>query len=161
MNITRAGCLLLAMSGSAGLLLPHAARAQTPASGFVGRWQLNLAQSKSVSGEVPPGNLLTQIDRADAEHVHWSTTTTDAQGQKDVETFDNPGNGQFYSLDGYTMVSHTLSPSSLVSTFKGSGGQTDVLTCTLSGAGKRMTCIGVITNTDKSIAQYTDVVDRV
>ena len=161
MNFTRVSCLLLAMCGAPGLLVSHAARAQAPAQGFVGRWQLNMAQSKFAPGEVPPGSLLTQIDRADAEHVHWSTTTTNAQGKKDVETFDNPGNGQFYSLDGYTMVSHTLSPSSLVSTFRDSSGQTDVLTCTLSAAGAQMTCAGVITHPDKSVVRYVDLFDRI
>ena len=123
--------------------------------------QLNMAQSKPAPSETAPAKLMTQIDRMDIAHVHWTTTTTDAQGQKDIETFDNPGNGEFYSLNGYTMVSHKLSPSMVQSTYREDSGQTDVLSCTLVNNARQMTCNGVITHQDGSTVRYTDVFDRV
>ncbi len=159
MKWTRTGCFLVALSGVAVLLPLHPAQAQT--SRFVGRWQLDMTQSKTTPGETPPASLVTEIDRVDTAHVHWSTTTTNAQGEKDVETFDTPGNGEFYSLNGYTMVAHTLSPTSLQSTYKDISGQTDLLTCTLSANASQMTCNGVVTHQDGSVARYTDVFDRV
>ena len=146
---------------AAMLALAGVAHAQGQASGFVGRWQLNVAQSKPAPGETPPANLTTQIDRMDAAHVRWTTTTTDRAGQKDVETFDNPGNGEFYSLNGYTMVSHKLAGSIVQSTFRDDSGQTDVLSCTLANNGRQMVCNGVVTHGDGSTVSYNDVFDRV
>ena len=164
MNTTRTGLVLAVLCGAAAFVPVHDAVAQTTAQGginrFVGRWQLNAAQSKAAPGESVPTSLVTQIDRLDAAHVHWSTTVTDAQGQRDVETFDTPGNGEFYSLNGTTMVAHTLTPTALQSTFKDSGGQTDVVTCTLSTNANQMTCTGLVTQQGGSTAQYVDVFDR-
>ena len=156
----RLGYLVVTALAAASALLPGQARAQADAGGFVGRWQLDVAQSRPAPGEAAPAGLTTQIERMDAAHVRWTTTTTNAQGQKDVETFDNPGNGEFYSLNGYTMVAHRLSPDSVQSIFRDDDGQTDTLTCTLGGNGRRMTCNGAIAHQDGSAARYTDVFDR-
>ena len=156
----RLGYLVAAALSTALAFLPGPVRAQGEASGFIGRWQLNVAQSRPAPGEAAPAGLLTQIERMDAAHVRWTTTSTDAQGQKDVETFDNPGNGEFYSLNGYTMVAHRLGPDSVQSTFRDDGGQTDTLTCTLGGNGRLMTCDGVVTRQDGPAVRYTDVFDR-
>lgn len=141
------------------------AQAQVPGqmqgSPFIGRWHLNLGQSTRPPGETLPADLSTDIIRLDAMHVRWSTMTTDAKGQKGMQTFDTPGNGEFYSLDGDTMVSHQLSPTRLQSTFKDADGQTDVLTCTLSANVRTMRCNGVVTHQDGSVATYVDVFDRV
>jgi hypothetical protein len=149
-----------AFGGLAAVLSAHAASAQVPVSPFVGTWLLNAQQSKQAPGEAAPVSLVTQIDRADTAHVHWTTTITDAQGQKDVETYDTPGNGDFYSLDGDTMVAHRIGLKTLQSTFKDGDGDTDQVTCTLSTGATQMTCNGVITHPDGSTAQYTDVFDR-
>ncbi len=158
MTWMRVGCVVLA---AAGLVPLQAVQAQSQTSGFVGKWQLNLGQSKPAPGETAPASLMTQIDRMDAAHVHWTTTTTNAQGQKDVETFDNPGNGEFYSLNGYTMVNHKLSPSMVQSTFRDDSGESDVLSCTLANNARQMTCNGLVTHPDGSTSRYTDVFDRV
>ena len=156
----RLGYLVAASISAAAAFPSHQAQAQGEASGFIGKWQLNVAQSKPAAGETPPTSLTTQIEQMDTAHVRWTTTTTNAQGQKDVETFDNPGNGEFYSLNGYTMVSHRLTPQAVQSTYRDDSGRTDMLTCTLGGNGRQMTCNGVITDPDSSTARYTDVFDR-
>ena len=96
----------------------------------------------------------------DPAHVHWSTTTVNVKGKKDVQVFDNPGNGEFYSLNSHVMVSHTLGAGSLKSVYRDNAGQSDVLTCTLSAEGQRMTCNGLVTHRDGSVVRYTDVFDR-
>ena len=159
MSWIRVGCAVAALYGVAVLPAP-AARAQGTPSPFIGSWRLNAAQSKPAPGEAPPADLMTNITRMDNAHVQWTTTSTDAQGQKDTETFDNPGNGEFYSLNGYTMVSHHISPSSVQSTFRDASGQTDVLSCSLAAGARQMTCSGVITHADGSVVRYTDVFDR-
>ena len=146
------------MSGAAALLPSGPVHAQ--ASPFVGLWHLDVAQSKPAPGETAPADLTTRIDRVDTQHVRWTTTTTDGRGQKDVETFDNPGNGEFYSLNGYTMVSHRVSAGALQSTYRDDRGQTDTLTCMLSADARQMTCNGVVTHQDGSVVRYTDVFDR-
>jgi hypothetical protein len=161
MKWTHVGYVIAATAGATALLPLGTAHAQDQVNGFLGKWQLNMAQSKPDPRETVPANLMTQIDRMDIAHVHWTTTTTDAQGQKDVETFDNPGNGEFYSLNGYTMVSHKLSPSMVQSTYREDSGQTDVLSCTLVNNARQMTCNGVVTHLDGSTVRYTDVFDRV
>jgi hypothetical protein len=156
----RLGYLVVLTIAAVAVLPPRQSLAQGGTSGFIGTWQLNVAQSRPDAGETPPASLTARIERMDTAHVRWTTTTTNAQGRKDVETFDNPGNGEFYSLNGYTMVSHRLSPNAVQSTFRDDSGQTDVLTCALSGDGRQMTCNGVITRPDGSTARYTDVFDR-
>jgi hypothetical protein len=160
MKWIRARTTLAALYGVAAVLYVHAASAQSPTSRFVGTWQLNVQQSKPAPGETAPASLVTTIERVDALHVRWSTTITDAQGQKDIETFDTPANGEFYSLNGTTMVSHRIGAATLQSTFKDVGGQTDQVNCTLSANALQMTCAGVITHADGSTVQYTDVFDR-
>lgn len=157
MSWIKTGFIVAALGGA---VLPLGA-AQAQSSPFIGRWHLNIGQSTRPQGESPPADLSTDIARLDDMHVHWSTTTTDAKGQKSVETFDTPGNGEFYSLDGDTMVSHQLSLTRVQSTFKDANGQTDVLTCTLSNDARKMSCSGVITHQDGSVANYVDVFDRV
>ncbi len=152
---------MMILSGTVAVLAPGIAAAQGQASPFSGTWHLNAAVSKPAPGETLPSDLTTDIGRVDSAHVHWSTTATSPKGEKIVHTFDNPGNGEFYSLDGTTMVSHTVSPTRLQSTFRDNHGQSDVLTCTLSGNARQMTCGGVITHQDGSVAPYTDVFDRI
>ncbi len=159
MNPIRA-CVAMAVLLAAGVPASRASAQASPPSAFVGTWQLNVSQSRQAPGETPPASLVTRIDRADPLHVRWSTTITDAQGQKDMQTFDTPANGEFYSMNGTTLVAHRIGPSTLQSTFKEGDGQTDQVTCTLSANANQMTCIGQITNPDGSTAQYTDVFDR-
>ena len=162
MNSMRMGYLVAASISTVAAFPVNHTQAQTQgeASGFIGKWQLSMAQSRPAPGETLPTSIVTQIERMDTAHVRWSTTTINAQGQKDVETFDNPGNGEFYSLNGYTMVAHRLSTTAVQSIFRDDTGQTDVLTCTLARNGRQMTCLGVVTHSDTSKVQYTDVFDR-
>lgn len=152
--------LAVALYTGAAAFPAHTASAQSPASPFLGTWQLNAQQSRPAPGEVASASLVTTIDRVDPLHVRWSTTVTDVQGHKDVETFDTPGNGEFYTLNGTTMVSHRISLATLQSTFKDVGGQTDEVNCTLSANARQMTCAGVITHEDGTTLQYSDVFDR-
>ncbi len=147
-----------------GLAVAAAAAAQ-PAAGqgqspFAGHWHWNKTQSVLPPGESPVNDLITDIDRVDSAHVRWSMTTIDAKGRKGVESFDTPANGEFYPISADTMAAFILTPSSIQGTFKDSTGQVDVLTCTLSGGGAKMTCNGAMTLQDGTVAHYTDVFDR-
>ncbi len=150
---------MAALSGGACLPLPASAQGQ--ASPFVGTWHLNAALSKAAPGETLPGDLTTEISRVDPAHVRWSTISVNAKGEKDVRVFDNPGNGEFYSFSPYVMVSHRIGPDSLQSVYRDNAGQSDALTCTLSAAGRQMTCAGLVTHRDGSVVRYTDVFERV
>lgn len=135
-------------------------RAQAPASPFLGTWHLNVAQSKAAPGETPPKDLTARIERVDPAHLRWTTISVGPDGKQDVQTHDNPANGEYYSLNGYVMVAHRIGADSLESTYRDSSGQTDVLRCTLAGDIRLMTCNGLVTHQDGSIVRYTDVFDR-
>lgn len=158
MGWARGVIALSVLSVAASLPLPVSAQGQ--ASPFVGTWHLNAALSKAAPGETLPRDLTTEISRVEPAHVHWSTTTVNAKGEKDVRVFDNPGNGEFYSFSPYVMVSHTIGPNSLQSVYRDNTGQNDVLTCTLSAAGRQMSCAGLVTHKDGSVVRYTDVFER-
>ncbi len=136
------------------------AAAQGQKSLFTGHWHWNKAQSVLPPGESPVNDLVTDIDRVDSTHVRWSMTTIDAKGRKGVESFDTPANGDFYPISADTVAAFTLTPSSMQGTFKDSTGQVDVLTCTLSSNGAKMTCNGAMTLQDGTVAHYVDVFDR-
>ncbi len=155
MQWPRAGYAAAALSAC---VLPSMARAQ--ASPFVGHWHLNLALSKQPPGETPPRDIVTDIARADAMHVRWTLTVTDAQGQTDKSTFDLAANGEFYPISGDTTAAVQLTAATLQATFLDSTGQTDKLTCTLTPDGRRMTCNGMISQGSGNMANYVDVFDR-
>ena len=156
MLATRAAAALTVLAGMA--LLPAAA--QVPDSPFVGHWTLNTGLSKQPPGETPAKAVVTDIARADAMHVRWTVTVTDAQGKTDKDSFDVPANGEFYPIAADTTASVQLNATSLQATFLDSTGQTDKLTCTLSPDARRMTCDGQISQASGAMAPYVDVFDR-
>ena len=158
MDRIRGGCVTVALMATC-LLQPLTANAQT-SSPFVGKWHLNTTMSKAPPGETAPTDLMADISRADALHVRWAVTSVDAKGQKDTEAFDAPANGEFYPVSADTTAAFTLTATSLQGTFKDSTGQTDTLTCSLSGDTRRMTCNGQMSQPDGSMARYVDVFDR-
>ena len=159
MDWIRGGCVMVAVAATC-LFQQPAAHARTSTSTFVGKWHLNAMMSKAPPGETPPADLMTDISRADALHVRWAVTSVDAKGQKDTESFDAPANGEFYPVSGDTTAAFTLTSTSLQGTFKDSTGQTDSLTCTLSGDTRRMTCNGKMSQPNGSMVPYVDVFDR-
>ena len=51
---------------------------------FVGKWQLNKAQSKIPPGDVMPADMEANFTRVDMAHVKWTITVTDAQGRPSI-----------------------------------------------------------------------------
>lgn len=144
---------------AAGLILAGTA-AQADDGPFVGRWRWNEKQSALPPGEAAPAEMIAEISRADAAHVRWSVIVTDAQGKKDVESFDAPANGEFYPISNGTVAAFHLDGPALDATFKGPAGETDSLSCTVSTARDRMTCKGTMSESDGKAASYLDVFDR-
>jgi hypothetical protein len=159
MYCTRVGRVIASVVAAAALLPPNLAQAQE--SAFAGRWHLNKSLSTLPPGEAVPADLVTDIQRADSQHMRWSITIVDEKGQTHAETFDTPANGEFYSINADTSVAFRLAGSGLQATFKDSDGQTDTLTCTLSGDRRRMTCNGTLTQQNGTVRRYVDVFDRV
>ncbi len=139
---------------------PLVALAAGEASPFVGKWEWNKALSKPPPGEPPPAGMELEFDRADTLHVHWSVTVIDATGRKTTDTYDLPANGEFYPVDADSTASFQLGANSLKAVFRGPGGESDTMTCTLANANQRMICNGEITSADGKTASYVDVYDR-
>lgn len=127
---------------------------------FVGRWQLNRAQSTLPPGEPVPKDLICDIARAESNHVQWSVTVLTPEDQPYVETFATPANGEFSPISSETTASVRLTDDTLQATFKGPAGQSDAQTCTLSADQTQMTCRGVLTERDGQTVNYVDVYDR-
>src|SRR5260221_596246 len=111
--------------GAIGLCVALAASSAwaDSSSPFVGRWHWNPAQSTLPPGQPAPSDVTAEISRADSAHLQWSLTVRDAQSQPNVETFDAPANGEFYSVSGDTTAAFRLSGSTLQGTFKGPSGR--------------------------------------
>ena len=127
---------------------------------FVGRWHWDRAQSRLPPGEALPADMWAEFSRVDALHVRWRITITGPQGQKSVESFDTPANGEFYPVNADTMVAVRLGRSTMQATFRGPQGQTDALACTVSADRQTMTCDGKMTRTDGQSQSYVDVYRR-
>jgi hypothetical protein len=127
---------------------------------FVGRWHWNRAESKVPSSEAVPADMVADFTRVDTSHVKWSVTVTSPQGQNAVEKFDTPANGEFYPINDDTTVAFRVNGLTLQGTFKGSAGQTDNLSCTVSADRHKMTCSGEFTGSDGKTEPYLDVYDR-
>jgi hypothetical protein len=140
------------------LLATNSARAES--SPFMGRWQLNRAQSTLPPGEPVPQDLICDIARAESNHVQWSVTIRTPEGQPYVETFAAPATGDFAPISSETTASVRLTDDTLQATFKGPAGQSDAQTCTLSADHRQMTCRGVLTAGDGQTVNYVDVYDR-
>ena len=138
LGIGLCGLVMLAMAGSAWA-------GDAP---FVGHWHWNRAESKLPAGEPVPADLTADFTRVDNTHVKWRITVTSAQGQKSVESFDTPANGEFYPINSDTTASFHVNGGTLQAIFKGAAGQSDTLTCTLSADQRKMTCNGALTGTD-------------
>jgi hypothetical protein len=129
-------------------------------SPFVGRWHWNPAQSAMPAGEPAPNDVTAEISRADSANLKWSLSVLDSQSQPNVETFDDPANGEFYPVSSDTTAAFRLTGSTLQGTFKGPTGQTDDLTCTVASDQKTMACRGVLSDGQGHTTNYADVYDR-
>jgi hypothetical protein len=141
-------------------LMLAAGSAWADSSSLVGRWHWNRAQSTMPAGEPVPNDLTVEITRVDSTHVKWSLTVLPAQGDKHIEAFDTPANGEFYPVSSDTSAAFRLGEGSLQATFKGPGGETDDLTCTVAADRKKMTCKGTLVGGDGRTSSYVDVYDR-
>ncbi len=144
--------------GLCALLATSSAWAES--SPFVGRWQLNRAQSTLPPGEPVPKDLICDIARAESSHVQWSVTILTPAGRPQVETFDTAANGESYPISSDTTASFRLTGDTLQATFTGPTGQSDAQTCTLSADQTQMTCRGVLTEGNGQPVHYVDVYDR-
>ena len=127
---------------------------------FVGRWQLNQAQSTLPPGVPVPKDLICDIARAESSHVQWSVTILTPEDRPHVETFTAAANGEFSPLNSETTASVRLTDDTLQATFRGPASQSDAQTCTLSADQTQMTCRGVLTERDGQTVNYVDVYDR-
>src|SRR5712691_5187448 len=84
------------VTGLCALLATSSAWAES--SPFVGRWQLNRAQSALPPGEPVPKDLICDIARAESNRVNWSIIILTPEDQPYVETFDVTANGEFSSI---------------------------------------------------------------
>jgi hypothetical protein len=144
--------------GLCASLAADSAAAET--SPFIGQWHWNPAQSTMPPGETAPKDLTTELSRVDG-HLTWSVTVVTPQGRPYVETFDVPANGEFYPVDSDITASLRVTGDALHATFKGSAGQSDAFTCTLTADHKTMTCNGVLDEGNGRTTSYVDVYDRV
>jgi hypothetical protein len=142
-------------------MLLTAAPAWAQSSPFVGKWRWNGGLSKLPPGETKPADLIADIARADALHVRWAVTVTNAQGLPAMKSFDIPANGEFYPISGDTTASFRLAGPSLQATFNGPAGEVDTLSCTVTGDVKTMTCNGEVREEDGKANSYVDVYDRI
>jgi hypothetical protein len=129
-------------------------------SPFVGRWHWNRAQSTLPPGEPAPADLMSEISRADGDHLTWSVTVVTPDGQRDVATFDTPANGEPSPVGNDTTASVRVTGDRLQAAFRGPGGQSDAQTCTVAADQQQMTCRGVLTDGDGQTVTYVDVYDR-
>ena len=75
-------------------------------------------------------------------------------------TFDAAANEEFVPISSDTTASARLTGDTLQATFKGSTGQSDAQTCTVSADQQQMTCSGVLTDGNGQTVNYVDVYDR-
>jgi hypothetical protein len=127
---------------------------------LIGRWHWNRALSTMPPGEPVPDDLMVEISRVDSMHVKWSLTVLAPQGHKSIEAFDTPANGEFYPVSSDTTAAFRLSESSLQATFKGLNGEADTLTCSVAADRRKMTCKGVLIDSEGRAINYLDVYDR-
>jgi len=127
---------------------------------FVGRWHWNPAQSTLPPGEPAPNDLISEISRADGNHVTWSVTIVTPDGQPHVVTLDAAANGESRRISSDTTASARLTGDTLEATFKGPTGRSDIQTCTISTNQLQMTCRGVVTDGSGHTVSYVDVYDR-
>ncbi len=120
----------------------------------------NPAQSTLPPGELAPNDLTNEISRADGTYVTWSVTIVTPDGQPHVVTFDAAANEEFVPISSDTTASARLTGDTLQATFKGSTGQSDAQTCTVSADQQQMTCRGVLTDGNGQTMNYVDVYDR-
>jgi hypothetical protein len=140
--------------------IAYAGAANADDSPFVGRWHWNRSLSTLPPGEPVPADLITEIGRADATHVRWSVTVTNAQGLPAMRSFDIPGNGEFYPISGDTAAAVRLADGALEAIFNGPDNESDRLSCRLSLQGRRMTCTGQVSSGASQPVPYVDVYDR-
>ncbi len=129
-------------------------------SPFIGRWHWNRAQSTTPSETSVPSDMIVEIARADSMHVRLSMTVLGPNGQRDIETFDAPGNGEFYPVSSGTTAAFRLTEDTIQATFKGPAGQMDTLTCALGAGQTTMTCRGVLSDENGRTSSYVDLFDR-
>jgi hypothetical protein len=147
--------------GLCGLcMIVTAGSALAEGSPFMGRWHWNQALSTLPAGEPVPGDMMAEFSRIDQNHVRWSITVTNEQGQPTMRSFDLPPNGEFYPISGDTTASVRVTGTTLQAEFKGPSDQSDTLTCTLTQQGKEMSCNGEVTGEDGKKVSYVDVYDR-
>jgi hypothetical protein len=138
-----------------------AGSAWADSSPFVGRWHWNQSRSTIPSGTTAPNDMTAEISSADSAHVRLSLTVLAPNGQRDVATFDAPGNGEFYPISGDTTAAFHLTGDTIQATFKGPAGQMDTLTCALGAGQQTMTCRGVLSDGKRRTTSYVDVFDRI
>lgn len=129
-------------------------------SPFMGRWHWNRAQSTLLPGDPVPADITADISRVDRTHIKYSTTVTDAQGNRRIDHFDTPANGEFYPISSDTTASFQLIGNTLQATFKGPADKSNSLTCSLSTDQRKMTCNGIMSREGGKTATYVDVYDR-
>jgi hypothetical protein len=78
MRWIRVGRVIASMFAAAALLPPSLAQAQE--NPFADRRHLNKALSTLPPGEAAPADLVTDIQRADSQHVRRSVTIVDDKG---------------------------------------------------------------------------------
>jgi hypothetical protein len=137
-----------------------AGSALADSSSLVGRWHWNRAQSTMPPGEPAPNDLTVEIFRVDSTHVKWSLTVLAPQGRKSIEAFDTPANGEFYPVNSDTTAAFRLGEDFVQATFKGWSGETDTLMCSVAANRRKMTCKGVLTDSEGRTTNYLDVYDR-
>ena len=144
-----------------GLLVASlAGSAWADSSPFVGRWHWNQAQSTIPLGTTAPNDMTAEISSADSVHIRLSLTVLAPNGQRDVASFDAPGNGEFYPISDDTTAAFRLTEDTIQATFKGPAGQTDTLTCALGAGQKTMICRGTLSDGKGRATSYVDVFDR-
>jgi hypothetical protein len=118
---------------------------------FAGRWRWNRTESTIAPGEPVPKDIVTEIASADRTRIRWTVTITD------------PHDGQPHPVQGNAAgdtASFTLSPGGLQAVFRSKAGETDTVTCTLSGDHRKMTCKGTVAEAKGQTSSYVDVYDR-
>ena len=148
--------LILAACAAAGA-------AYADAGPFVGEWHWNQAESQTAPGEAAPKDIVLNIASADAAHVQWTVTVTEANGQQHVESVSATGDGKPAQITGSppgTTQAFTVTPTSLQNVFSAPDGSSDRASCTVSPDRKKLTCRGVESDGKGHSANYVDVFDR-
>jgi hypothetical protein len=152
-------CLTIA---ALSMLVAGAAVAAEP-SPFIGAWHWNPSASVEVPGEPQPRDVVLDITRADPAGVAWRLTILDEKGEREVQSFNGPGDGKPVAVEGRSDGStgaFTVTASEMDSVYAYPGGATDRSRCALSPDRKRMTCRGTESDGKGHAANYVDVYDR-